>query len=62
MLERYRRTMNVDVLHSWAKNAQRKLDNQEAVLKELRKALELAYSMSPEGKSYLERIDSTLRM
>jgi hypothetical protein len=53
-LESYRPTMAEDVLHSWAEEAQNKLEALEALITELTGCLEGTYSGSPEGRAYLK--------
>jgi len=53
-LEDYRPTMTEDVLHSWAEEAQGKLEAMERVITTLTSSLETTYSGSPEGRAYLE--------
>ena len=56
MLEKYRPSMDSDVLHSWAKDAQEKLDQQAKVIEELRTHLALAYPNSYESIAYLNKL------
>lgn len=59
-LEKYRKTMTEDVLHSWAGDAQNKIDSLSTVLSELKDTLEPAYKASPEGRQYLKKIEDAL--
>ena len=54
MLEKYRQTMNDDILHSWAKDAQKKLDLVSSALSTLLDTLEPTYKQSQEGRDFLE--------
>lgn len=60
MLEKYRPTMTDDVAHSWAQDAQIKIDKLTVVLEELNTCISPVYSMSPEGREYLEKVRNAL--
>ena len=61
-LERYRDTMDIDVVRSWATDAQSKLDALSGMLTALRQALNDSYESSPEGRVVLKEIDRILEM
>ncbi len=62
MLEKYRPTMTDDIVHSWASEAQSRLDALEEVVSELTKELEATYSLSPEGREYLKKMNEALNL
>ena len=59
-LEKYRATMNYDVLKSWALDAQEKLNALANVLEDLIKSSTATYSASPEGRDYLLKAQGVL--
>lgn len=62
MLEKYRRSMNDDVLHSWAKDAQKKLDLVSVALSTLLDTVEPTYKRSEEGRDFLENARKDLNI
>lgn len=59
-LENYRPSMNEDVLKIWAKDAQVKVKTLFALVAELKTTLQAAYEASPEGRAYLDKMNSAL--
>lgn len=62
-IERYRPSMNEEVLHSWARDAQEIIDHRDKLyflLQELAPSLSINYSLSPEGRSYITKIKTAL--
>lgn len=59
-LENYRPSMNEDVLKIWAKDAQVKVKTLFALVAELKATLQAAYEASPEGRAYLDKMNSAL--
>lgn len=62
MLEKYRKTMSGDILHSWAEDAQNKIDLLTKLLLEIHNQVEETYGWSEEGRSYLKKINDTLNV
>jgi tetrahydromethanopterin S-methyltransferase subunit B len=60
-LEKYRETMNEEVLHSWAKDAQEKIDELTTIMIELHNALSPTYNTISEGNTYLAKMEQAIR-
>ncbi len=61
MLERYRKSMNVDVLHSWANNAQLKIDDSNKLLIELKELKDAIFKHGIEITRLMLRVESLKR-
>lgn len=62
MLEKYRNTMTDQVVHSWALDAQYKLDSLSYTLGILSRCLGETYRMPPEGQYQLDQINRVLHL
>jgi hypothetical protein len=59
-LQKYRKSMGLEVTHAWAEDAEAKIAKQNEVLTELMQTLKPTYESSPEGRAYLEKIKSVI--
>ncbi len=62
MLKNYKPSMRNNELHSWASDAQKKINALTKICKENYHASEETFSMSPEGKDYLGKITKAIQL
>ena len=60
MLEKYRPSMTEDVLHSWAEDAQKKIDNLSLFVEGVISATVPIIAETPEGRDHIARMTKLL--